>query len=230
MFQAARPAQTTELTRPLRGAPRSPWAVPCAVFGIAPGKTLRCATTPHGGAHGLDRASSEPGPGSYVMAQEPASHTDHPANRKEVAHAGDHLYAQHRGTIGGRERVYHAFTTAAPTLDGPSTMTLHASTLDVSGLAADPIIHDRTTSKTPARIVLIETCELLGIAPGTVQSTASAHRRTRCWCACARCSSGSGSACRRPSPARSTREYPRSQFDAVNHRSRGPRAFQEVTP
>ena len=33
-------------------------------------------------------------------------------------------------TIGGQERVYHALvTTAAPTLDGPSTMTLHASTL-----------------------------------------------------------------------------------------------------
>ena len=65
-------------------------------------------------------------------------------------------------TIGGQERVYHAFvTTAAPTLDGPSTMTLHASTLaDVSGFAADPIVHDRTTGKTPARLVLIETREL----------------------------------------------------------------------
>ena len=65
-------------------------------------------------------------------------------------------------TIGGQERVYHAFvTTAAPTLDGPSTMTLHASSLaDVAGFAADPIIHDRTSSKTPARLVLIETREL----------------------------------------------------------------------
>ena len=65
-------------------------------------------------------------------------------------------------TIGGQERVYHAFvTTAAPTLDGPSTMTLHASTLaDVSGLAADPLVHDTASSKTPARLVLIETREL----------------------------------------------------------------------
>ena len=65
-------------------------------------------------------------------------------------------------TIGGQERVYHAFvTTATPALDGPSTMTLHASTLaDVSGLAADPIIHDRVRSRTPARLVLIETQEL----------------------------------------------------------------------
>jgi len=40
-------------------------------------------------------------------------------------------------------------------------MTLHASTLaDVSGFAADPIVHDSTTSTTPARLVLIETREL----------------------------------------------------------------------
>lgn len=65
-------------------------------------------------------------------------------------------------TIGGQIRVYHAFvTTAAPTLDGPSTMTLHASTLaDVSGFAADPIVHDTASSRTPARLVLIETREL----------------------------------------------------------------------
>ena len=65
-------------------------------------------------------------------------------------------------TIGGQERVYHAFvTTAAPTLDGPSTMTLHASTLaDVAGLAADPLVHDTTNSRTPARLVLIESREL----------------------------------------------------------------------
>ena len=65
-------------------------------------------------------------------------------------------------TIGGQIRVYHAFvTTAAPALDGPSTVTLHASTLaDVSGLAADPITNDTVRSKTPARLVLIETREL----------------------------------------------------------------------
>ena len=65
-------------------------------------------------------------------------------------------------TIGGQIRIYHAFvTTAAPTLDGPSTMTLHASTLsDVCGFAADPIVHDAAISKMPARLVLIETREL----------------------------------------------------------------------
>jgi hypothetical protein len=65
-------------------------------------------------------------------------------------------------TIGGQQRVYHAFvTTATPSLDGPATMTLHASTLaDVSGFAADPLIHDPASSRTPARLVLIETREL----------------------------------------------------------------------
>jgi hypothetical protein len=65
-------------------------------------------------------------------------------------------------TIGGQERVYHAFvTTAAPILDGPSTMTLHASTLaDVSGFAADPLIYDQTCRNSPARLVLIESREL----------------------------------------------------------------------
>ena len=65
-------------------------------------------------------------------------------------------------TIGGQIRIYHAFvTTAAPTLDGPSTMTLHASTLsDVCGFAADPIVHDVATARTPARLVLIESREL----------------------------------------------------------------------
>src|SRR5688572_8286514 len=52
---------------------------------LTPVKALRCAPTPQGGAHGLDRASSEPGPGLYVMAQEPASHTNDPApDRMEV--------------------------------------------------------------------------------------------------------------------------------------------------
>ena len=65
-------------------------------------------------------------------------------------------------TIGGQLRIYHAFvTTAAPALDGPSTMTLHASTLsDVCGLAADPMVHDVATGRTPARLVLIESREL----------------------------------------------------------------------
>jgi len=65
-------------------------------------------------------------------------------------------------TIGGQARIYHAFvTTASPALDGPSTLTLHTSTLaDVSGFAADPIVYDTARSRTPARLVLIETREL----------------------------------------------------------------------
>src|SRR5262245_66120323 len=61
-------------------------------------------------------------------------------------------------TIGGQLPVYQAYVTDAdPSLDGPSTITLYASTLtDLSGLAADPIVHDVSRGKTPARLVLIE--------------------------------------------------------------------------
>ena len=64
--------------------------------------------------------------------------------------------------IGGQLRVYHAFvTTAGPELDGPSTLTLHASTFaDIAGFAADPIVHDATRGRMPARLVLIEMREL----------------------------------------------------------------------
>jgi hypothetical protein len=65
-------------------------------------------------------------------------------------------------TIGGQLRVYHAFvTTAGPELDGPSTLTLYASTLtDLSGFAADPIVHDTVRGRMPTRLVLIEMREL----------------------------------------------------------------------
>ena len=65
-------------------------------------------------------------------------------------------------TIGGQLRVYHAFvTTADPELDGPSTLTLHASTFsDIAGFAANPLVHDTARGRTPARLVLIETREL----------------------------------------------------------------------
>jgi hypothetical protein len=65
-------------------------------------------------------------------------------------------------TIGGQLRVYHAFvTTAGPELDGPSTLTLHSSTFsDIAGFAADPLVHDTTRGRMPARLVLIEMREL----------------------------------------------------------------------
>jgi hypothetical protein len=64
--------------------------------------------------------------------------------------------------IGGQLRIYHAFvTTATPNLDGPSTVTLHASTFaDVAGFAVDPLVFDTTRGRTPARLVLIEAREL----------------------------------------------------------------------
>jgi hypothetical protein len=65
--------------------------------------------------------------------------------------------------IGGQLRVYHAFvTTAGPHLDGPSTLTLHASTFsDIVGLVANPIVLDTARGQTSARLVLIETRELV---------------------------------------------------------------------
>ena len=65
-------------------------------------------------------------------------------------------------TMSGQIRIYHAIvTTASTVLDGPSTITLYASTLaDVIGFAADPIVIDTTQSQQPARLVLIETREL----------------------------------------------------------------------
>ena len=65
-------------------------------------------------------------------------------------------------TIGGLLRVYHPIvTTAGPKLDGPSTLTLYASTLtDLSGFAADPIVHDTARGRMPTRLVLIEMREL----------------------------------------------------------------------
>jgi hypothetical protein len=61
-------------------------------------------------------------------------------------------------TVGGELRIYYAYvTTASPALDGPSTITLYASTLtDLSGFAANPIVHETSRGKTPARLVLID--------------------------------------------------------------------------
>jgi len=63
--------------------------------------------------------------------------------------------------IGGELRVYQAYITDAdPSLDGPSTITLDASTLtELSWLAADPIVYHVSWGKTPARLVLIESTQ-----------------------------------------------------------------------
>ena len=65
-------------------------------------------------------------------------------------------------TIGGQLRVYYAYvTTAGYELDGPSTMTLYASTLtELAGFAADPIVHDSVRGQALARLVLIDLREL----------------------------------------------------------------------
>ena len=65
-------------------------------------------------------------------------------------------------TIGHHTRIYAAFvTTAGPELDGPSTLTLHASTFsDLIAFAADPFVHDTGCARIRARLVLIEMREL----------------------------------------------------------------------
>ena len=64
--------------------------------------------------------------------------------------------------IGGQLRIYHAFvTTARPTLDGPSTLTLHTSNFaDIAGFAANPIPFNREFVRKVARIVLVNATEL----------------------------------------------------------------------
>ena len=65
-------------------------------------------------------------------------------------------------TIGHHTRIYFAFVTTAPTeLDSPATVTLHAATFsDVAGFAAEPLTHDATRGRTPARLVLVDAMEL----------------------------------------------------------------------
>jgi hypothetical protein len=76
--------------------------------------------------------------------------------------------------IGGHVRVYYAYiTTAGLELDGPSTLTLYASTLMVvSRFAADSIEDASSRGNTPARLVLIDLRELA--------SHRAAYRRKRC--------------------------------------------------
>ena len=79
--------------------------------------------------------------------------------------------------IGDRLRVYYAYvTTADPELDGPTTMTLYASTLtELAGFALDPIVHDRVRGQALARLVLIDLRELTWHR--------ATYRREQCICA-----------------------------------------------
>jgi hypothetical protein len=80
-------------------------------------------------------------------------------------------------TIAGQLRVYYAYvTTACPDLDGPTTITLCASTLtEFSGFALDPILHDRVAGQTLARLGLID---LRGPTPHR-----AGYREKKCICA-----------------------------------------------
>jgi hypothetical protein len=78
--------------------------------------------------------------------------------------------------------VYYAYvTTAGPELDGPTTMTLYASTLtELSGFALDPIVLDSVGGQTLARLVLIDLRELIWHRSRWHRSR---YRREHCICA-----------------------------------------------
>ena len=109
-------------------------------------------------------------------------------------------------TIGRHTRQYFAFVTTAPAeLDSPSTVTLHA--VDVlrtsSGFAADP---DHATTSSARERPHAWSSSRRWSSPGSGPSTAGIstcllRRGSRCSSASTRCSTGCGSACRRPSPA-----------------------------
>ena len=65
-------------------------------------------------------------------------------------------------TIGHHTRIYFAFVTTAPAeLDSPATVTLHAAPFsDVVGFAAEPLTHDHSRGRTPARLILVDAMEL----------------------------------------------------------------------
>jgi hypothetical protein len=121
-----------------------------------PVKAFRFAPTPFG-AHGLDRLADEPMSGSYVMAGRLDVRSREETTMPEISPAPNIPVV-----IGGQLRVYLAYiTTADPSIDGPSTLTLYASTLsDLSGFAANPIVHTDMSGRSPARLVVFDLCEL----------------------------------------------------------------------
>lgn len=130
-------------------------------------KALRFASTPRGGAIGLDRGSDAPGTGNCVMAV-----FDCPRPARAIASTRPERKGKpmRNGStrpiisvnIGGQLRLFQAYvTTATPSLDGPATMTLYASTFaDVAGFAADPIPFSAEFGRQPARIVLVDETKL----------------------------------------------------------------------
>lgn len=66
-------------------------------------------------------------------------------------------------TIGRHTRLYFAYvTTAPPALDSPNTITLDEGPFSwIVGLARDPIEHNETRGRTPARLVLVDATQHL---------------------------------------------------------------------
>jgi hypothetical protein len=109
--------------------------------------------------------------------------------------------------IGRQSRIYHAFVTTAPAaLDGPSTMTLYASTLaDVAGFAADRSSPREMRRARPPGSCSLTPVSSCGTELAIASPTASVHRLIPCSSARQRSSTGSGSAFKRPRSGRQAR-------------------------
>lgn len=80
-------------------------------------------------------------------------------------------------TIGRQTRLYHAFVTTAPSaFDAPSTLTLYEGPLvNVLAFAMDTTPLHATQAKVPARLILIDTAELVW---QRASARAQSHRLT----------------------------------------------------
>jgi hypothetical protein len=79
------------------------------------------------------------------------------------AATGDEAMSELSSSLSVVVCMFLAFvTSASSSLDSPSTITPYAATLsDIALLAADPIPFDTMCTRTPVRLVLIETMELV---------------------------------------------------------------------
>jgi hypothetical protein len=132
-------------------------------------------------------------------------------------------------TIGRHTRLYFAFVTTAPAdLDSPATVTLHTDAFsEVAGFAAEPVTHDQSRGRMPARLILIDATELAWqraktrghehlLLPADPYSWAST-----------RCSTGCGNGSRHPRSGRRSHES-RNPLVRVNSSPKW-RISQEVT-
>jgi hypothetical protein len=114
---------------------------------LGPVKALRFASTPHSGAHGLDRAL---GRALFRLSRDGREVMRTFTERSSTTMRQLSITPSITVTIGRHTRICHVFVTTAPAdLDLAATVTLHPSTfLDVVGFVADPIAHDTLRART----------------------------------------------------------------------------------